>query len=206
MPKTKTVKKGMLVIISAPGGGGKTSSIRALLEMLPNSINLVTTTSRTPRPEDIPGTTYHFVSKKTFEKKIASGDFLEYNLLADNYYGTQLRHLFPLLKKYDVVLWQLDVNGKKNLEKQKIPHLAIFLLPDKLANLEKRILKRGGMTKDMARKRMVIAKGEIARSKNYQYRVINKEGRLSETIEKMAKIIETELKTWPNLDKKPKIK
>ncbi len=202
----KQIKKGMLVVISAPGGGGKTSSIKALLKKLPNTINLVTTTSRAPRPEDIPGFTYHFVTKKTFEKKIANGEFLEHNLLAGNYYGTQFKHLLPLLKKYDVVVSQFDVNGKKTLDKKGIPHLAIFLLPDKLSNLKRRILLRGGMTEEMAEKRMLIAKQEIARSKDYNYRLVNKEGKLSETIQKLAKIIQTELKKWPNLDKKTKIK
>lgn len=192
----------LLVVISSPSGGGKDSVINALLKRIPRSARLVSTTSRPPRPGNQEGVDYYFISKEEFVKKIENGDFIEYNFYADNYYGLQKKHLAETLKSHDLVLTQIEVNGKHNLDKAGIPHLAIFLLPESLEILRERILKRGGITPEVADKRIEIAKKEIQESTDYDYKVVNLDGKLTETIDKIAKIIEPYLSGEKTLDKK----
>src|SRR3989338_6733672 len=134
---------GLLVIISSPSGGGKDVVINALLKRFPNSTRLVTTTARPPRPGNQEGKDYYFISAAEFNNKIAGGDFVEYNNYAGNFYGTEKKHLAEALKKYDLVLTQIEVNGKHHLDVAGIPHLSIYLLPENENILRARIEKRG---------------------------------------------------------------
>jgi guanylate kinase len=185
---------GKLILISAPSGGGKNAVIRALVNIFPRSGQLVTTTTRPPRVNEVEGKDYYYISKEEFRKKLDQGDFLEYNEYADNYYGTERKKLQACLKKYQIVFSQAEVNGKHGLDRQGIKHLSIFLLPESLDVLEKRIRARGGVSPEYMKMRLEIAKNEIVASKDYDFRVINREGQLSETIEEVKKIIESSLK------------
>src|SRR3989339_783825 len=110
--------KGLLVIISSPSGGGKDSVINAILKKIPNSARLLTTTSRQPRPDQKEGIDYHFISLKKFKEKIKRDKFVEYNFYADNYYGVEKKVLNKTLKNNDLILSQIEVNGKHNFDKQ----------------------------------------------------------------------------------------
>lgn len=186
---------GLFVVISSPTGGGKDALISELLEIIPNARRLVTTTSRVPRPTDKAGVTYHFISPDEFEQKIKEGYFFEYNNFAGNYYGTPKEYLRNMVEKYDCVLSNLDVNGKHSLDAANIPHLSIFLLPENMDTLQKRALARGGLTKEMIDTRIEIAKKEIAQAKDYDYQIVNYEGRLAQTVTEAAKIIKNRLPT-----------
>lgn len=183
----------LLVVISSPSGGGKDSVINALLKIIPGSARFVTTTSRQPRPGNKDGVDYHFISEKIFKEKIAAGEFIEYNHYSSNYYGTQKKHLTESLARHAVVFTQIEVNGKHNLDKLKIPHLSIFLEPENLDVLRGRIERRGGVSPESLTERLKIAKKEIEESKDYDYRVINYEGKLNETIAKIAEIIQSRI-------------
>lgn len=184
---------GMLVIISSPSGGGKDVVINTLLKRLPDAVRLVTTTSRPPRPGNKEGVDYFFTTRETFEARIKADEFLEYNEYAGNFYGAPKQYLTDLLATHQVVLTQIEVNGKHNLDKLNVPHVAIFMLPDSLDNLRKRIEKRGGIIPEIINQRLEIAKQEIAASIDYDYRVINAENQLSETVAKIEGIIKEEL-------------
>lgn len=193
------MKKGLLIVISSPSGGGKDSVINALLKMLPNSARFVTTTSRPPRPGNKDGVDYFFISKEQFEQGIRNEKFLEYNVYSGNYYGTEKKHLTEALDNYDLVFTQIEVNGKHNLGKANVPHLSIYLLPESLEILRQRIEKRGGLTEEQIVDRLRIAKEEMEKSVDYDFRVVNKEGKLGETVAEIAKII----RDYRALDKKP---
>ena len=184
-----TKNKGQLVIISSPSGGGKDSVIRELLKRFSSSTRLITTTSRPMRPGNVEGVDYYFIDKQSFEDKIAQEDFVEYNIYAGNYYGTQKQHLQDCLNSYSLVFSQLEVNGKHNLDKLEIPHISVFLLPESLDILRKRIENRGGLTKEKIDERMAIAKNEIANSTDYDHQIVNKEGELAKTIDKITEIL-----------------
>lgn len=182
---------GILVIISSPSGGGKDVVINTLLKRLPHSARLISTTTRAPRPGNKEGVDYFFISREDFEKRIADGDFLEYNVYANNYYGTPRSYLENMLPTNSIILSQIEVNGKHNLDKLGIQNLSIFMLPDTIDNLRKRIEKRGGITPEVMKERLKIAEHEIAASSDYDYRIVNVEGKLPETIAKIEKIIMT---------------
>jgi len=185
MPLTQ----GKLIIISSPSGGGKDSVIRELLKTFPRSTRLVTTTSRPPRPGNTEGVDYHFVSKDQFTKQINNNEFLEYNVYAGNYYGTEKAKLDILLEQYDLVFTQIEVNGKHNLDKKEVSNISIFLLPENLEILKKRIQRRGGLTAEIIEERLKTAKNEIEVSSDYDYRVVNKDGKIMETVNEIAVII-----------------
>lgn len=183
------MSKGKLVIISSPSGGGKDAVINALLKIFPNSARLVTTTSRPPRPGNKEGVDYFFISKKEFEEKIKQDAFLEHNIYSENYYGVEKARLDESLKKHDLVFTQIEVNGKHNLDKSGIKHLAIYLLPENLDVLRARIERRGGLNKAQIDERLEVAKREIEASIDYDYRVVNVQGKLAETVEKIVEFI-----------------
>lgn len=184
---------GLLVIISSPSGGGKDSVIRGLFEKIPNSIKFLTTTTRPPRPGEKNGIDYHFVSREDFEKMIKNNEMVEYNVYADNYYGTEKTRLDELLSNNSVVFSNIEINGKRNFDKAVRENLSIFLLPESLEILRQRIEARGGLTPDIIEKRLETAKKEIAESDIYDFKIVNYQGKLDETIEKTAKIINDRL-------------
>ncbi len=184
---------GLFVIISSPSGGGKDTVIKALLKTIPRSAKLVTTTTRSPRPEDTDGITYHFTDKTNFEDKIKKGEMVEYATYADNYYGVDKTELQNKLENFDVVFSNVDVQGRRNYTESGIDNLSIFLLPDNLEDLKKRILNRGGVNEEELKLRLETAKNEISRADEYDFQVVNKNGQLDETIDNVAKIITSHL-------------
>jgi guanylate kinase len=180
---------GHLIVISAPGGGGKDSVIRGLLATLPDCVRNVTTTSRPMRTGEVNGRDYYFLSAESFKQKIEQGDFIEYNFLTGNYYGIERNRLNELLNNHRLVITQADINGKQALDRDGIPHLAIFLLPDNLEVLRSRLEKRGSMTPEQISERLRIADIEMQSAPNYDLRIVNREGKLDETIRELAKII-----------------
>lgn len=192
----------LLIIISSPTGGGKDAVIARLLKIFPNSARLVTTTSRLPRPSDKEGVTYNFISPEDFAKKIKQGYFLEYNNCVGNYYGTPKKYLWDLLKNNSLVFSNLDVNGKHSMDKLGINNLAFFLLPESMDILKQRVEKRGGMTKKMIRDRIKLASEEIGQSKDYDYQITNYDGKLQQTTDNIANIIQNHLKNNLPVDKK----
>lgn len=195
-----SMQKGLLVIISSPSGGGKDSVINALLNLFPNSARLTTTTSRTPR-EDDKQKSYYFVTKEEFESKIKNGEFLEYNIYAGNFYGSEKKVLEKSLSEHSVVFTQIEVNGKHNLDKLGIENFSIFLVPESMEILRHRIERRGGISTNSMNQRLSIAHKEIKDSEDYDFRITNFEGKLGETVERIHQIIKDELKKRATLDK-----
>lgn len=191
---------GKLVVISAPSGGGKNAIMRALLQRFENAAQLVTTTTRLPRPGERDGIDYHFISKELFQEKLAKGEFAEHNLYVDNYYGTEWQVLEDSLAAHNVVFSQVEVMGKKNLDRAGVPHVSIFLLPENLEVLDARLHKRGGMREEDIAARLEIAKYEIEASHIYDFRIVNHEGRLQETIRGITEYL-GETHGLPLLDK-----
>ncbi len=187
------IPEGTLVIISSPSGGGKDTIISALLKKIANSAKLITTTTRTPRPDDQEGLTYYFVSKENFEEKIKTGEIVEHNFFTGNYYGITKTELENKLQNFDVVFTNIDVNGRRNLSAGGFKNLSIFLVPENLDDLKLRISRRGGLSELEIQQRLETAKHEITCAQEYDFQVINKNGKLDETIDNVAKIIKNYL-------------
>ena len=129
------------------------------------------------------------IAKIEFEKKIKAGGFLEYNIYSENYYGIEKARLEEALGRYSHVFTQIEVHGKHNLDKNGVDHLAIYLLPESSDVLRERIRRRGGLNEAQIEERLAIAQREIEESVDYDYRVVNAQGKLDETVRKVAEII-----------------
>lgn len=180
---------GHLIVFSAPGGVGKDSVIRGLLATLPDCVRNITTTSRPMRQGEVDGRDYYFLTTERFQEKITQGDFIEFNFFTGHYYGIERSRLTNLLSNHRIVITQADINGKKSLDREGISHLAIFLLPDNLQVLRGRLEKRGSMSLEQIEERLRIAAIEMEAATMYDLQIVNKEGKLDETIAELAKII-----------------
>lgn len=195
---------GQLVVISGPSGSGKDTVIKHLTNQIPNSVRFITSNTRPARPREISGITYHTYTHAEFEQKIANGDFIEHNHHFGEYYGTEKQLLENDLAKYKIVFLNIDILGRDTLVNKNIPHLAIYILPESLDALEKRITRRGGLTTKQIHDRITSAQKEIEASKGYDYHITNHEGRLDETVAKIREILTEHTQPSSPLDKKAK--
>jgi guanylate kinase len=186
-------KKGLLVIISAPSGGGKDAVTNALVHEFPGSYKFITTTTRLPRPGNKEGVDYNFISKEDFEKLINQGEFLEYNFYNGYYYGTPRKALESALENDLIIFLIVETNGKRNIDKAGIANYSIFFLPENEDVLRARIEKRGGLSPAQIEERLENARREIKESEIYDLTIVNKQGKIEETIALAAAAIRARL-------------
>ena len=178
-----------LIIITGPSGAGKTSVARGVLKKCNKVKKLVTCTTRKKRAKEKKGKDYKFVTKQEFKKFIKTRKLLEWAQVYGEYYGSLKEDLFQLLKTYDKVLMVIDVQGAKTISKKLHFAKLVFIKPDDLSNLEKRIKRRGKISPQELKKRLSAIKREMGYAHKCDYVVLNKEGRLDEAIEKAVKIV-----------------
>ena len=187
----KRKNTGQLIIISAPSGAGKGSVISGLLERDKKNLWLsVSTTSRQPRSNDIPGVTYNFVSKEEFEELIKEDYFLEYTNYVGNYYGTPKQAIKEKLEQGIDVILEIEIEGAMNIKKLVPEALFIFIMPPSLKTLVTRLKNRKTDSKDKIIERFHTAYKEINEVTKYNYVVVNDE--LEEAIDKVESIIKAE--------------
>lgn len=187
----KRKNTGQLIIISAPSGAGKGSVISGLLERDKKNLWLsVSTTSRQPRTNDIPGVTYNFVSKEEFEKLIEEDYFLEYTNYVGNYYGTPKQAIKEKLEQGIDVILEIEIEGAMNIKKLVPEALFIFIMPPSLKTLVTRLKNRKTDSKDKIIERFHTAYKEINEVTKYNYVVVNDE--LDDAIDKVESILKAE--------------
>ena len=187
----KSKKTGQLIVISAPSGAGKGSVISGLLEKdNKNRWLSVSTTSRQPRTNDIPGVTYNFVSKEEFEKLIEEDYFLEYTNYVGNYYGTPKQAIKEKLDQGIDVILEIEIEGAMNIKKLVPEALFIFIMPPSLKTLVTRLKNRKTDSKDKIIERFHTAYKEINEVTKYNYVVVNDE--LDDAIDKVESILKAE--------------
>ena len=165
-------KKGLLVIISGPAGSGKGTVGGILRELAPFEFS-VSATTRAPRPNEIDGVHYHFITKEAFEEKIADGEMLEYARYIDNYYGTPKAPVDKALEEGKDILLDIEVQGALQI-KEKMPEaVMIYILPPDYETLLACIRGRGTETEEVIQKRMAQARTEIQVFDKYDYVVTN---------------------------------
>jgi len=164
---------GILFIVSAPSGGGKTSLLRALLQTDPELTVSVSHTTRAMRPGEENGVHYHFVSRESFGELAARGMFLESAQVFDNLYGTSRESVAAQLRAgLDVVL-EIDWQGARQV-RQAFPHaVSIFIAPPTIEALRQRLQARGQDSEAIIERRMRDARTEMEHHAEYQYLVIN---------------------------------
>lgn len=167
-------RQGLVFIVSAPAGTGKTTLVRKLIQEFPSIIPSVSFTTRQPRHGEKEGVDYHFISEIEFEEKIAAADFLEYVKLYDTYYGTSKQWIEGHLKQGRDVILVIDTQGALQL-KEKMSAISIFITPPSIEILKKRLFARQTENLETIEKRIQWAPQELEAAKQYDYQLVNDE-------------------------------
>src|SRR3954471_10731711 len=166
----------LLVLISAPSGGGKTTLCQHLLPARPQMTRVVTCTTRLPRPGERDGEDYYFLDAASFLKRVQAGNFLEHATVYGNSYGTLKSEVLGKLRQGKDVLLSVDVQGAATIRERaaedselKRALVTVFLTPPSLGVLESRLRKRGTDSEGVMQKRLSVARQEITQWKNFDY-------------------------------------
>ena len=162
-----------LFIIAAPSGCGKTSLVKALVEKTSDLCVSVSHTTRAPRPGEIHGKNYFFVSKDEFDKIANNDGFIESAQVFDNFYGSAKQTVKDLLAENQDVILEIDWQGARQVKKTFSNAISIFILPPSIAALESRLTDRGQDNKDIIDRRMRDAVSEMQHYNEFDYLVIN---------------------------------
>jgi guanylate kinase len=188
--KKKFSRRGILFVISAPSGAGKTTLCTALRQT-PDFIYSVSCTTRPPRQGEIEGEDYYFLSLGQFQAHIAAGDFLEYAEVHGNFYGTLRGNVVAYLRDGVDVLIDIDTQGAANIRASTDPDIAdVFIVPADHDELRRRLIKRGTETPAQIERRLANAAGEVARWRDYRYTIIS--GSVEEDLSKFRAIMKAE--------------
>ena len=179
----------LIVLISGPSGVGKDSVINKLRDNF-NSINvIITATTRSIRAGEIDGRDYIFVDQKDFERMKKANEFLEYANVYGNQYGVPKDQVKAALSRGQDALIKADVQGANTIMKLEPCVLSIFIMPESINDLEKRLTKRMTESKQALKVRLDTAMTEIDQSGNFEFIVYNKEDRIEQTLQEIEKII-----------------
>mgnify|MGYP001818373512 FL=1 len=166
-------ESGVLFVVSAPSGAGKTSLLRQLVPADDRLVMSVSHATRAMRPGEVDGVHYHFVTVERFEQLVEEGAFLEHAQVFDNYYGTSEAAVRdPLAKGLDVVL-EIDWQGARQVRRRFPEAVSLFVAPPSITALRERLSSRGQDSEEIVDRRMADARSELSHYAEYDYLVIN---------------------------------
>jgi len=186
--------KGLLVIISAPSGAGKDVVLERLVKRLDDAVVYVTATSRKPRPGEIHGRHYYFYSPEKFREEIEERNFLEWSMVHGEFKGVRRDVLGETLENHSIVVVKPDPQGMRKIKSQLPEALTIFIMPPSVESLRRRLTTRGTETPEQREVRLRNAEIEMAAAPEYDYVVVNADGKIDETVDQIAEIIKREAK------------
>jgi guanylate kinase len=180
--------QGRLYVVAAPSGAGKTSLVKALMEREPRIQFSVSYTTRKPRPNEIPGRDYHFVSAQRFQEMVANQEFLEHAQVFDNCYGTGVRTVQEALANGEQLLLEIDWQGARQVRSRIPEACSIFILPPSRDALELRLKARSTDSDEVIQRRLRDAAEDLGHWSEFDYAVIN--DRFEQAIEDLQAIVE----------------
>lgn len=183
------MKQGLLFVVSGPSGAGKGTICKRLESRVDIELS-VSMTTREPRPGEVEGLSYYFVTKEEFFKVKGRSGFLEDACVYDNYYGTPRELVLQKLKEGENVVLEIDIQGALQIRNSYPNGIFIFILPPSMAELRKRITNRGAETEEAINKRLGSALKEVSYIDKYDYCVVN--GDLKEAVDRVVAIITAE--------------
>ena len=192
------MRTGALLIISAPSGAGKTTICRKLLARRRDLRYSISCTTRAPRPGEKNGRSYFFISREEFQRRIRRGEFLEWAVVHDEYYGTPKRFVENETAAGRHVVMAIDVQGARAVRRRYPSAILVFVLPPSLRALKSCMTRRGGQDADETAKRLANSRGELAAAKDYDYAVVNDD--LQKAVEQISCILTAESLRTSRLD------
>jgi len=168
-------RDGILFVVSAPSGAGKTTLCKGITDSLENLTHSISYTTRKPRPGEIDGRDYYFVTEDRFREMVQAGDFAEYAEVHTNLYGTSKRVLADMIKEGVDVILDIDTQGARQIKAHFTTAVFVFIMPPSMAILEERLRNRKSDHEDEIRKRMQRAIDEIKDYGIYDYIVVNRD-------------------------------
>jgi guanylate kinase len=179
-----------LFVLSGPSGAGKSSILERVLAEVPNFAFSVSATTRKPRPGEIDGVHYNFISPEEFRKLIADDALLEYNEHFDTYYGTPRSEVDDRIAKGINVILDIETNGARQVFDKCPEAVGVFCFPPSFEILEERLRGRGTDSEDKIRQRLAKAAEEYEERSKYRYHLINDD--LDDAVTRFKRIIEQE--------------
>lgn len=183
------MSKGLLFVVSGPSGAGKGTICKKLIEKIDIDLS-VSMTTRKPRPGEIDGKNYYFVTEEEFKETINKDGLLEYAKVYGNYYGTPRATVLKKLEEDRDVVLEIDIQGALKIRDSYPKGIFIFILPPSMAELRKRITGRGSESEDDINLRLGETLKEVSYIDKYDYCVIN--GEINEAVNRVAAIIKAE--------------
>jgi len=184
-------RRGKLVVIAAPSGSGKTTVAREIMKLNPLLAFSVSATTRTVRPGEVEGKDYFFLSREEFKRGIEADEFVEWEELYGNYYGTLKREVDGVLDRGQHLLFDVDVNGGLSIKRQYPDVLMIFIRPRSMEVLRKRLQKRGTESNATMKSRLARVPMEFEKGDGFDHQIVNDV--LSQTVEEVQKIVRTHI-------------
>ncbi len=185
-------RDGVLMVISGPAGSGKGTAVKLLFDIVPELTLSVSATTRSPRPGEVDGVHYFFISKEEFREKLAAGEILEHTEYCGNYYGTPEKAVRDTLSRGRDVILEIEVDGASQIKKKFPDAVTVMLLPPDGKSLEARLRGRGTETDDVIAARMARARAEIALADSYDYIVVSRDGEAEKCAGDIASILVAE--------------
>ena len=187
----KGTDRGLLIVLSGPAGSGKGTVLRELLREEEYRFS-VSATTRAPRPGEIDGVNYHFLTREDFLTRMAAGEMLEYTEYCGNYYGTPRKEAEEVLQSGKNLILEIEVEGAVNVKKKFPDAVLILLLPPSFEIQEQRLRNRGTETEDKIALRLTRTREEIGQAHHYDYVVYNHDGKDREAAEEIRSIVRAE--------------
>ena len=186
------MSKGLYIVVSGPAGSGKGTVVKLLQEKLPTSGFSVSATTRAPRPGEVDGVHYYYITKEAFEEKLSKNEVLEHTEYCGNYYGTLKSEADKVVGEGRDLILEIEVDGATQVKKACPDAVTVMLLPPNSEVLEARLRGRGTETDEVIKRRLERAREELGFLPYYDYVIVNGENEAEKCADKLLSIIEAE--------------